>query len=58
MAGNLEELKKVRKSVGINMQLSMSYLIPILEDFGKRIKALEQAEEEINDVKVGGTDPD
>ena len=42
MSKNLEELKKVRKNVGVNMQLPMSYLIPILENFEKRIKELEK----------------
>lgn len=56
MNKNLERLKEVRKNIGINMQIPMAYLIPILEDFEKRIKKLEQNDEDIEDIKLGGTD--
>lgn len=61
MSKNLEELKeqnedKFFEELGLQIFIGY-YLIPILEDFGKRLKAIE-ADEEIKEIKVGGTDPD
>lgn len=60
MNKNLEELKKV--SCKEDMLIIMAYLMPILEDFEKRLKAIEielriYTEEEIKRIKIGGTDP-
>ena len=64
MSKNLEELKKARNYYyGLNNPIIMAYLIPILEDFEKRLKKIEAelgiyTKEEIKKIKVGGTDLD
>ena len=73
---NIEELKELRedfKNPGtweiefLNKldvgNLILYHLIPILEDFEKRLKTIEAelgiyTEKEIKKLKVGGTDPD
>ena len=68
MNKNLEELKADGKDpqyydgLGVGVSI-MYYLVPILEDFEKRLKKVEAelgiyTEEEIKNIKVGGTDPD
>ena len=57
---NLEELKKVKRFYCFEIK---KYMIPLLEDFEKRLKTVEAelgiySEEEIKNIKVGGTDPD
>ena len=45
MNKNLEELKKVTKEyhdTSAKLEVALCYVIPILEDFEKRIKKLEQ----------------
>ena len=59
MSKNLEELKKVKRFYCVEIKKNM---IPLLEDFEKRLKAVEAelgiyTEEEIKKIKVGGTDP-
>lgn len=68
MSKNLEELKELNENEKDfkNLRLQdfvMYYLIPVLEDFEKRLKTVEvklgiYTEEEIKKLKVGGTDPD
>ena len=75
MSKNLEELKKIKKEnftdtddfkiYGTKEDVSniLTYLIPLLEDFKKRLKVVETelgiyTEEEIKNIKVDGTDPD
>lgn len=61
MNENLEELKKVNVNHIDGVRIVMAYLIPILEDFEKRLKAIETelgiyTEEEIKKLKIGRTD--
>ena len=75
MNKNLEELKRsnlydhnltsaIETFDDLGLQYFITYyLVPILEDFGKRLKTIEAelgiyTEEEIKEIKVGGTDPD
>lgn len=68
MNKNLEELKELseneRDFKSIRVQdFVIYYLIPVLEDFEKRLKIVESklgifTEEEIKEIKVGGTDPE
>ena len=60
MSKNLEELKKVKSFYCIEIKKNM---IPLLEDFEKRLKTVEAelgiyTEEEIKKLKIGGADPD
>jgi len=60
MNKNLEKLKKVKSFYCIEIKKNM---IPLLEDFEKRLRVVEAelgiyTEEEIKKIKVGGTDPD
>ena len=60
MSKNLEELKKVKRFYCVEIKKNM---IPLLEDFEKRLKKAEielgiYTEEEIKKLKVGGTNPD
>lgn len=63
MNKNLEDLKSRRYKDG-NYEIAFRYcLIEALEDFEKRLKAIEvklgiYTKEEIKNIKVGGTDPD
>jgi len=62
MSKNLEELKKENISNITDIKIIMYHLMPILEDFEKRLKKAEAelgiyTEEEIKNIKVGGTDP-
>ena len=66
MSKNLEEFKKMikfpNKMFNTNQLIILGNLIPVLEDFEKRLKAIEAelgiyTEEEIKKIKVGGTDP-
>lgn len=62
MSKNLEELKKEHISNITDIKIIMYHLMPILEDFEKRLKKAEAelgiyTEEEIKNIKVGGTDP-
>lgn len=45
MNENIEELKKVNKEyidTSAKLGIALSYIVPVLEDFEKRIKKLEQ----------------
>ena len=60
MSENLEELKKVKRFYCVEIKKNM---IPLLEDFEKRLKKIESelgiyTKEEIKKIKVGLTDPD
>lgn len=68
MSKNLEDLKADGKDpqyydgLGVGISI-MYYLVPILEDHEKRLKKIEvelgiYTEEEIKNIKIGGTDPD
>ena len=69
MSKNLEELKnRLKQDPNLtykkqNMVIVFPHLIKILEDHEKRLKVIETelgiyTEEEIEKIKVGGTDPD
>jgi len=66
MSKNLEELNELDEDdyKGLGLQdIVMYYLIPILEDFEKRLATVEAelgiyTEERIKKIKVGLTDPD
>ena len=60
MNKNLEELKKVERFYCVEIKKNM---IPLLEGFEERLKRIETelgiyTDEEIKEVKPGGTDPD
>ena len=60
MNKDLEELKKVKRFYCVEIKKNM---IPLLEDFEERLKTVEAelgiyTEEEIKEIKVGGTDPE
>ena len=67
MNKNIEELKESNKDdffEGLGLQIFIGYyIIPILIDFEKRLKIIEAelgiyTEEEIKEIKLGGTDSD
>jgi len=75
MSKNLEELKELNEKDFKSLRLQdfvMYYFTPILEDFEKRLEAIEKDKgnllecHEINEtggvtninIKIGGTDPD
>lgn len=68
MNKNLEELKELVEDEKDFKSLRTQdfviyYLIPVLEGFEKRLKVIEAelgiyTEEEIKEIKLGGTDPD
>ena len=68
MNKNIEELKRAnqgytKQNAWTKLQIALCYIIPILEGFEKRLKRIETGlgiytEEEIKEIKVGGTDPD
>lgn len=64
MNKNLEELSEIRKDNELGPRKKIFYhIVCILEDFEKRLKVIETklgiyTEEEIKEIKVGGTDPD
>jgi len=66
MSKKLKELKEENQDEyfeGLGLQIFIGYyLIPILEGFEERLKTVEvelgiYTEEEIKNIKVGGTDP-
>jgi len=63
MNKDLEALINAKENFRVEMQIPMDFLIPVLIDFEKRLKTIENklgiyTEEEIKKIKVGGTDPD
>lgn len=58
MSKNLEELIEFRKDNNLNARQKIIYhIVRVLEDFEKRISKLEKyTQEEIEDIKLGGTD--
>jgi len=67
MNKDIEELKESNKDdffEGLGLQIFIGYyIIPILIGFEKRLKTIEAAlgiytDEEIKEIKIGGTDPE
>ena len=70
MSKNLEDLIKAKENFRPEMQIPMDFLIPVLEDFDKRLTELEKFKVNtlgyyeinetggVNNIKVVGTDPD